>query len=76
VVLPGYAVLADESGVLVLSPDDVRYLAEMAIGRQNNYPASHARMRAGEVEPAKRLGIRDKIAEGATAERAAKAAKA
>lgn len=76
VVLPGYAVLADESGVLVLPPDDVRYLAEMAIGRQNNYPASHARMRAGEVEPAKRLGIRDKITEGAAAERAAKAAKA
>jgi len=75
VVLPGYAVLADESGVLVLPPDDVRYLAEMAIGRQNAYPASHERMRAGEVEPAKRLGIRQKIADGAAAERAARDAK-
>jgi regulator of RNase E activity RraA len=75
VVLPGYAMLADESGVLVLPRGDVRYLAEMAIGRQNGYPASHARMRAGEVEPAKRLGIRQKIAEGAAAERAARDAK-
>jgi len=75
VVLPGYAVLADESGVLVLPPGDVRYLAEMAIGRQNAYPASHERMRAGEVEPAKRLGIRQKIADGAAAERAARDAK-
>jgi hypothetical protein len=33
-------------------------------------------MRAGEVEPAKRLGIRQKIADGAAAERAAKAGKA
>ncbi|MSP48177.1 MAG: RraA family protein [Alphaproteobacteria bacterium] len=48
VVRPGYAVLADESGVIVLPPEDVRYLAEGAIKRQEGYPAMHARLRAGE----------------------------
>ena len=47
-VLPGYAVLADESGVLVLPPEDVRYLAEGALARQDGYPAIHERIRAGE----------------------------
>lgn len=71
VVLPGYAVLADESGVMVLPPEDVRYLTKMAIGRQDRQPAALEEMRSG-LKPADRLGIADKIRDGAEAERKAK----
>ncbi len=71
VVLPGYAVLADESGVMVLPPDDVRYLTKMAIGRQVRQPEALDEMRGG-VKPADRLGITDKIRAGAESERKAK----
>ena len=47
-ILPGYAILADESGVIAIPPEDVRYLAEMAIERQDGYPAIHERLRAGD----------------------------
>lgn len=73
-VLPGYAVLADESGVLVLPPEDVRYLAEMALGRQARQPATLEEIRAG-AKPAERLGIKQKIDEAEAAERAARKTK-
>ncbi len=31
VILPGYAVLADESDVLALPPNNIRYLVNMAL---------------------------------------------
>jgi 4-hydroxy-4-methyl-2-oxoglutarate aldolase len=70
-VLPGYAVLADESGVIVLPPADVRYLAEAAIGRQDGYPAVHARLRAGE-KMTDMSGLGARIAAAAAAEDAAR----
>jgi regulator of RNase E activity RraA len=72
-VLPGYAVLADESGVLVLPPDQVRYLAQMAIERQGAYAPIHARLRAGEKQ-ADIIGMTEKIEAGVAAERARQAA--
>ena len=71
VVLPGYAVLADESGVMVLPPDDVRYLAQGAIERQDGYAAIHARLRAGEKMGAI-SGISTRIDAGHTKEQAAR----
>ncbi|MSP48176.1 MAG: RraA family protein [Alphaproteobacteria bacterium] len=72
-VLPGYAVLADESGVIVLPPEDVRYLVDMALDRQGKQPANFEKMRQGQ-KPADRLGITDKIKSAADAERAAREA--
>ncbi|MBI4182405.1 MAG: RraA family protein [Proteobacteria bacterium] len=46
-VLPGYAVLADEGGVLVMPPEDVRFYAEWAIAKQNGEPATFAKVRGG-----------------------------
>jgi 4-hydroxy-4-methyl-2-oxoglutarate aldolase len=46
-ILPGYAILADESGVIAIAPEDVRYLAEMAIERQDTQPGRLDAMRAG-----------------------------
>jgi regulator of RNase E activity RraA len=71
-VLPGYAVLADESGVLFLPPEDVRSMATMALGRQAAQPASLERVRAGEKQ-GDMVGITDKILEGVAAERARRA---
>ncbi|MET0744617.1 MAG: RraA family protein [Microvirga sp.] len=71
-VLPGYAVLADESGVLFLPPDDVRYLAEMALERQARQPSGLDRIRAGEKQ-GDMVGITDKIANAVAEERARKA---
>jgi regulator of RNase E activity RraA len=62
-ILPGYAILADESGVLALPPEDIRYLASMAIERQNGYAAGHAKLRAG-VKQAEMTGMDAKIAAG------------
>lgn len=47
-VNPGDAVLADESGVLFLSPDAVEAAADWALGKMQNEPKTHARLRAGE----------------------------
>jgi 4-hydroxy-4-methyl-2-oxoglutarate aldolase len=66
-ILPGYAILADESGVIALPAEDVRYLAEGAIKRQDTYPAMHARLRAGE-KIADISGLAPKIAKAAAAE--------
>jgi 4-hydroxy-4-methyl-2-oxoglutarate aldolase len=71
-VLPGYAVLADESGVLFLPPDDVLYLAEMALERQARQPAGLDRIRAGEKQ-GDMVGITDKIVAAVADERARKA---
>lgn len=62
-ILPGYAILADESGVLALPPEEIRYLASMAIERQNGYAAGHARLKAGEKQ-ADMTGVTAKIAAG------------
>ena len=51
VVLPGDAILADESGVLVLRREEVRAVAEAAIDRQGK-----GRVREGEVKAGARLG--------------------
>ena len=48
VVMPGDAVLADESGVLVLPPGEVETVAEAAIARQERGERNQDRMRAGE----------------------------
>ncbi len=70
-ILPGYAVLADESGVVAMPPEDVRYLAEMAIGRQDAQQGNLDAMRSG-LNPSDRLGIADKIRAGAQAREDAK----
>lgn len=49
VVRPGDAVLADESGVLILSPEEAEAVADTAIGKQEAEPALVARLRAGEL---------------------------
>ncbi len=66
-ILPGYAILADESGVIALPPEDVRYLAEGAIKRQAGYPAMHQRLRAGE-KIAEISGLGPKILKATAAE--------
>ena len=71
-VLPGYAVLADESGVLFLPPDAVRDMATLAVKRQAAQPASLDRIRAGENQ-GDMIGITEKIRAGVEAELARKA---
>ena len=72
-ILPGYAILADESGVIALPPEDVRYLAEMALERQARQPAGFERLRKGERQ-ADRIGLTEKIGKAEAAERAAREA--
>ena len=72
-ILPGYAILADESGVIALPPGDVRYLVEMALERQARQPAGFERLRKGERQ-ADRVGITSKIKDAAEAENAARLA--
>ena len=50
-VRPGDAILADESGVLVLDPGDVVAVARTAIAMQEEEVADLARLRAGEKAP-------------------------
>ena len=50
-VRPGDAILADESGVLVLAPGDVGAVARTAIAMQEEEIADLARLRAGEKAP-------------------------
>lgn len=47
-VSPGDAVVADESGVLFLPPDDAEALADWALAKQAAEPGTHKRLRAGE----------------------------
>ena len=50
-VRPGDAVLADESGILVLAPGDVVAVARSAVAMQDEEVADLARLRAGEKAP-------------------------
>ena len=50
-VHPGDAVLADENGILVMSPDEAWALAERAVGLQQAEQQALARLRAGETYP-------------------------
>jgi len=68
VVLPGYAVLADESGVLVLPPDEIGYLTRMALDRQVKSAANLDRIRAGENQ-GNRMGLTGRIEAGLEGER-------
>ena len=68
VILPGYAVLADESGVLVLPPDEIRYLVTMALDRQVKSAANLDRIRAGENQ-SERMGLGNRIRAGLEGER-------
>lgn len=68
VIMPGYAILADESGVLALPPEDIPYLAKMAIVRQEAQGPSLDRIREG-LKPTDKLGITDKIVSAAAEER-------
>lgn len=51
VVHPGDAVLCDESGVLIMPPDEARAIAEKAIGMQANELVLLERLRKGEKLP-------------------------
>jgi regulator of RNase E activity RraA len=51
VVRPGDAILADESGVLVLQPDEVAAVADAALARQ-----ARGRARQAEIKAGKKLG--------------------
>lgn len=50
-VSPGDAILADENGVLVMPPDDIKEAAERAIGMQQAEKVSLARIAKGERLP-------------------------
>lgn len=50
-VRPGDAVLADENGILVMSPQEAWALAERAIALQEAEQGTLARLRAGETYP-------------------------
>jgi regulator of RNase E activity RraA len=47
-VNPGDAVVADESGVLILPPDVAESIADWALEKMAGEPKTHARLRAGE----------------------------
>lgn len=50
VVMPGDAILADDSGVLVIPRAEVRTVAERALSMQEDIRKSEARVRRGEVK--------------------------
>jgi regulator of RNase E activity RraA len=50
-VAPGDAILADENGVLVMAPHEIRAAAERAIGMQQAEKLSLARIAKGETLP-------------------------
>jgi len=50
-VTPGDAILADENGVLVMPPADIKEAAERAIGMQQAEKVSLARITKGERLP-------------------------
>jgi len=50
-VVPGDAILADENGVLVMPPADIKEAAERAIGMQQAEKLSLARIAKGERLP-------------------------
>ena len=63
-VLPGQAVLADDSGVLVLPREEVRAEAQAAIARQERGRAGEAAMREGRIKLGDRSGASAKVAAG------------
>ncbi|MFT3691142.1 RraA family protein [Paenirhodobacter sp.] len=61
VVMPGDAILADESGVLVIPRAEVRAVAEKALSMQAAGKAREARVRAGEVKLGELSGASAKV---------------
>jgi len=61
VVMPGDAVLADDSGVVVLRPDEVKSDAEAAIAKQENSKMREAQIKNGEVKLGDRSGATAKV---------------
>lgn len=61
VVMPGDAILADESGVLVIPRDEVRAVAEKALGMQSAGKEREARVRRGEVKLGEMSGASAKV---------------
>ncbi len=61
VVMPGDAILADESGVLVIPRDDVRAVAEKALAMQVAGKEREARVRRGEVKLGEMTGASAKV---------------
>lgn len=61
VVMPGDAILADESGVLVLPRMEVRAVAEKALAMQTTGKAREARVRAGEAKLGELSGATAKV---------------
>lgn len=61
-VHPGDLILADENGLLVMSPTEARALAEKALALQNAEQLTLARLRAGETYP-EVLGTRLSVSE-------------
>ncbi len=62
-VLPGYAVLADDGGVLVLEPGECEALADWALAKQVREPETHTRIRSGE-KMGDISGASDKVRDG------------
>ncbi|RUT35051.1 RraA family protein [Arsenicitalea aurantiaca] len=61
VVLPGDAILADESGVIVLRPEEVRATAEEAIRRQERGKIRQAEIASGRLKIGDASGARAKV---------------
>ncbi|MET3663198.1 RraA family protein [Aquamicrobium ahrensii] len=61
VVMPGDAILADESGVLVIPRDEVRAVAEKALAMQVTGKEREARVRGGEVKLGELSGASTKV---------------
>lgn len=61
VVSPGDAVLADESGVVVLAPHEVRPEAEAALAKQEASRGREAELRSGAVKLGERSGASQKV---------------
>ncbi|MET3793689.1 RraA family protein [Aquamicrobium terrae] len=61
VVMPGDAILADESGVLVIPRGEVRAVAEKALGMQVAGKEREARVRRGEVKLGEMSGASAKV---------------
>jgi len=61
VVQPGDAILADENGVIVLPPHEVRAVAEDAVGRQERGAKRQAQLARGEIRVGELSGAREKV---------------
>lgn len=63
VVMPGDAILADESGILVLRPHEISAVATEAIRRQSLGAERQAKLRSGELRIGQLSGARDRVAQ-------------